>query len=458
MALISKGRVLISSSNISQTIADPSYKPRNLLLTLIILYFLSIFSSMAGMSFFSSVIFVYVAVNWLLSKRSGGRRDRCFAPFKLGTEFFLGLLVFAVGVGAILSAGFHIYALKIIGRIHWIPWLYVLTFALNAIWEKLSKLYWILPVILLIAIYAITQHFTGIDLIRSSHRAVQPMGGYWRSAGFFSSPMTYGYLMGAVNCFLLSAFLGPKPSLSTRVALVKEHQWARPRWFYGGLFLLVGVSLFTTLTRGVWVASLVAYGAMLLLVSRKVFFGFLGATLLAVVAISQSALHYGRLRSILSFQGASYWDRMQIWTANFEMLKDHFFFGVGYGENERLLPEYYAHLGVDNGFLGHAHNSFIQFLAGTGAIGTIGFLGFILSSLFFSYQLYIKTAANRVGERVLLLAILGSQIFMIVGALTEATFQDSETTHAYVFIYALLFCIKQRRPKSAGVAKDSPNL
>src|SRR5690606_16401129 len=85
-----------------------------------------------------------------------------------------------------------------------------------------------------------------------------------------------------------------------------------------------------------------------------------------------------RITSITDTENASNAIRLMLWRTNWEIFRDNPLLGVGLHENSKFLQEYYLELGFTKyaHYVGHAHNNFLQVLAGTGVIGFFCFVSF----------------------------------------------------------------------------------
>lgn len=357
-------------------------------------------------------------------------------------DFVLAALLVVVILGAVINAppsppGNTVF--QIIGSARWILLFYLLRLGLY--WSFHDNAQYAFNFVLtaagVVGIYAIVQHFTGIDLMREGHDAVQFMGtrsdgsGIYRSAGFFSSPMRFGNSYGMLVFFPIAALITikHKSKLFTSLMIFSA--------------VLLSLSLVTTLVRGVWLGVVVGIlfmsffsgrrKAIYVISSLMIFLGILGATVPSV-----------RGRLMAAADNFSYDDsRVKIWRANIEIFKDHPFIGVGQNQNEIVIGDYYKKLGIENGQIGHAHNTYLQFLSGTGALGLLCYLLFILYFMAISIQLLWLIPERFEWHRSLVLAAIGAQVFLHVGGITEPSFKHAEVKHMFLFILAIvatLYC------------------
>jgi len=361
---------------------------------------------------------------------------------KIGPEWILFGLFCVVFVGAFFNSPTDTPAYEIIGKTRWLLLLYLVAWAMRYSGiQKAEKVFGFLLVLAgVIAIYAIIQHFTGWDFLRNSNRAVQFYGyrgdgsPFWRSAGLFSAPLTYGYSFAMFLCFPLALLV-----------LDVKKNW---RWRLGLLFLVLvmGTSLVSTFQRGVWLGACFGVGGVLLLSRRKLALCFFALALLGVAGglIAVPRFQH-RVETIFDPDYQSNRERFDLWKANFAIFKDYPIFGVGYGENEKIVGEYFSKLGIKDGFVSHAHNNYVQMLSGTGALGFLLYFALIGYFLILSLNLWRRNSDDT-WAKAMVLGAFGAQISLHVGGLTECNFKDTEINHQVMFLFAFLLFLKAKTP------------
>lgn len=215
--------------------------------------------------------------------------------------------------------------------------------------------------------------------------------------------------------------------------------------------MLSGIALLFSLIRGVWISGTVATLVMLWLWRRRAFYrGAIALAIAGLLAFATLPPFRVRVSSIFSTQNIENRDRITLWTANWEIFKDHPIVGIGYTENERRIEEYYSRMGVVKGFHGHAHNVYLQFLSGTGLLGLLCYLYIVGYFLLLSYRLWKETPEEKSWEKALLLGALGAQLSLHIGALTQNNFSDTEVNHNFIFILAMVSAISASRRKETS--------
>lgn len=397
------------------------------------LYLIATWSSMAGMEIFGWLTFLLVVT--YAAKRPAD------APAPMGEIVRDGLPWKAmIGIVAVTALGIFVNGqpqadkVEIIGSQRWVFLLCTHTYALFLAPVRLKGYKLFLFFASVIAVYAIFQSFTGIDLLRMNdalpNRAVQPLDvrkeiRLWRSAGLFGSPMGYVYIAGMHACLMLAcAMLFPK---------------GRLRAFSIAAFSIVALSLVTTHVRGAWFAMAVAYLAMAWLASRRYFYIAVGTGAAAFVALFAGFVQFReRFLSLFNMSYGSNSDRLGLWAMNWRIFLDYPIFGIGWEENETRACEYVNCLAVPKPFTGHAHNNYLQVLAGMGILGLAAYLAFIGFFLWLTYRLWKQIPRELYWARALTLGAMGAQIYLHVGGLTECNFKAGATNHNFMVVLAVV--------------------
>ena len=268
------------------------------------------------------------------------------------------------------------------------------------------------------------QYFTGWDWVRkifivyNAHEIKYSV----RITSFFNLPTTYAYAL-SMFCLFVLAF-----SLSCK------------RWYTALLGLAVfGFSLFNlaiTYTRGAWIAFTVGALSIVFMRSRRLIIPWIVAImLLGVVLVSVDDGFNERITSLFDLNYYSNLQRLELWRANFEIFKDHPIFGAGFGRTDQIVQLYHDRLGHKEAILSHAHNSYLQYLAGTGIVGLLFFLAVLLYHPARSLRDYTSVSSQR--ERSIILGFLAIQICFLTSCLFDCNFGDSEVRYSFLTLMAL---------------------
>lgn len=393
-------------------------------------YFVATWCSMAGMEVFGWFTFL-LTMSYVLRPQSE-IKPREIAPYIPWKACLTLLVITILGVAINAKDPEVVYD---IGSQRWMLLLASSSLAIALCPPGRKGYRFFLIFISLTACYAIFQSMTGIDLMRpGSHRAVQPLDGMeapWRSAGWFGSPLQYGYIAGMHVCLPL--------------ALVLLNYRRRQGWiFWGSLtaVALVGASILTTFTRGAWIALACAWIAMAFIAAPKIAGAFVVGGGFLIGALTKFSESFSdRLHEIFDIHHFSNAERLFLWKANWEMFKDYPLLGLGYSENENRAGEYVARLGRPDAFTGHAHNNYLQFLSGTGITGLLTYLFIIGFMMTITYRLWKSLPADALWPRAIALAAIGAQIHLHVGGFTECNFKTGTTNHNVMIVWALVIAM-----------------
>jgi O-antigen ligase len=255
-----------------------------------------------------------------------------------------------------------------------IPFLLINNFKDENFIRKLVHLIFLISGI--VALYAIWQHYTGIDLIR--HKPLDQLLPYgkFRSPGFFDLSLTYAFhsmVIGIVS-FCLASY-AKKTSwkifyFTVSALCVTGNLFSYTRsTLYAQVFAFILFFIFSKsrhkLKEGLAVAG---YFVAIYLIDP----GILGRSIMAVKA---GSLQQADIRSI-------------IWSTSFNIFKDHPVFGIGFGN----FPEFYrSYLKIPSEIFGHAHNDFLNVAVNAGIIGLLAFI--------FLWVILLKNLLRRYKEK-----------------------------------------------------------
>lgn len=136
----------------------------------------------------------------------------------------------------------------------------------------------------------------------------------------------------------------------------------------------------------------------------------------------------------LRFQGTdTIKERLQIWGANFEMIKSFPLFGVGWHHNSDLSEAYYNSKGM-HGFVSHAHNNILDQWASTGLFGLLGYLYWNLVVVWLSVQVYRKT--NQSFWKAVGFGFLGGWFCLHLSGMTQTNYWDAKVLHQISWVTA----------------------
>ncbi len=406
---------------------------------LLFFYAFSLVTTMAGMEFASWLSFISVCLLVFLHRND--QPYSSYLRFWTFADFALIALFLVVVAGALINAPEESDKVFIIGRARWVFLFLMLKFLFLIEWDqKLERvLYFIFFIASIVSLNALFQHFTGIDIWRETNDSIEFTGSAkpypaYRSIGFFGSAMTFG------NSF---SILLPIPCA---FALFTPWKKASLKFFFMLATFLIGLAVFSTFTRGAWTAALVSVLFIAVLKNIRAFIVSVASIIVVIyLGTSYQPALMGRLTSIVyPTKSSSTLERINIWKANYAIFKDYPLFGIGYGENESVVDQYYHRIKVENGFIGHAHNNLFQFLSGTGIMGTVSYLAFCIYMLVLNISIWRRVRKKESWASAFALGTLGAQVALHVSGITECTFKDMEINHLLIFIFALLLVISYK--------------
>jgi O-antigen ligase len=220
--------------------------------------------------------------------------------------------------------------------------------------------------LLLSSAVGLVQYRTGVDLVYLSHLRASPalveapgVPGRFGAMGFFTSRLSFGHNATVVLAFLLGAMAAG--------ALPK-----RRLFIAAGAALLGLAAVAVTFDR----AAYLALGAAAAVIAaaaaprvRKILIPALAALLLL------AALNGGvRNRFESAFSSGGNADRVFLWRAAVEIIRDHPLRGIGFGNYPRVCGRYYDRLDPSVGMRTWAHNLELSTLAETGPLGLLAML------------------------------------------------------------------------------------
>lgn len=416
---------------------------RKILTWTLALYTIAVLTTMAGMEIFGWLSATISLIAVLFFRDELGLRK----PLLEKIDYVLFGLCAIIIASAVFKAPPDADKVFIAGTSRFVFLFLLLRFAIEIVSaEKLKSLMpWLLVLVTLIGIYAIYQNITGTDLIRGSRNPIPPetFGGHltYRARGMWDHPVRFGHSIALALCFPIAFLLS---------------RFNVPRWLrivcITALFA-AGTGLILSFTRGAWLGLGAAAICMALYVGWRYVaaagvIGAIAATILILASPQLRDRFSSFTRPSTDYSSTA---RLDIWRANIEMFKDNPILGVGYGQNEYLITEYYEKLGITQQDGGHAHNNFLQFLSGTGALGLLAYLAFSIVALMMTHRLIRRAkSANDSWLLAIGLGALGAQAVIHIGGLTECSFKSAQINHQYMLILALMVALsRQTQPKES---------
>lgn len=307
--------------------------------------------------------------------------------------------------------------------------------------ENINKYFWMYIVPLcIVVIYTITRHFLrGFDE-EAAHWVMQP---------FFYDHTSYGALI---------AFFMP-------AALVYSFhsKWhINARVLAGFFFMILFVGVVLSYTRAAWVSLVGAIGLYFIIYFRIKLWLLISAAAIAIflffnfqVEVMQKleknrqdssgdlAEHVESISNVAT--DASNLERLNRWSAAFEMFFEDPVFGKGPGTYAFLYAPYQHSsnltiISTNFGDGGNAHSEYFGPLAEQGVPGLITFLGLIIAFYATAIPLYYRLKDEDM-KRILMAVILGVTTYLIHGLLNNFLDQDKASV-AMWGCFAVVIAIK----------------
>jgi O-antigen ligase len=405
---------------------------------LCVLFVVSTLISQSLMDLFASIFSFYMLFQ-VVRLRGKIMAPKVFQTIGFEWVFVAWMVVVAIGFAinpAAPGLPTPYYWLVRLLEFRWLLLIYLVVTTLREWSFEIKHLRWFVGAGLVTSIYSI------IDFILKYKVDTESIN---RLEGPFQFSMTHAHVYGPYFCALLGILLWNFRKLSNP-----------QKWCFGLATILMGLTVVLTMTRGVWIGVFVAVIVMGFLWQPKRGLIILIASVMAVIGLYlavpaiKNRIDYSlRIMQPGVTRNDTYdTERVVLWKTNLMMFKEHPIFGVGYGQNKFLLRSYYDQQGLPpNQFVGHAHNQYVHLLAGTGVLGLLCYLSFVLGLLVLTYKTYSHLEDTNLWAKGIGLGIIGAQISYLVGGLTESNFEHSKVRYAMLVIWSLAVWLHQTYAK-----------
>lgn len=260
--------------------------------------------------------------------------------------------------------------------------------------------HWWILIGFIVCLDAFTQKWAGFELFRG--RVMTPfIHGVGRVTGPFHHANDFAaYLTILFFLFVAMAF---RP--------VSEVGKPAATFYFLGK-IAVGVCIWSTYSRGAWLAVLVSFISFVLYVRDKWAMAFLCVFLAAVVLFPSPMLKM-RLGSFLEKGGGTLSERVALSQESFRMIRRSPWLGLGVNTYARNEPHFKGgNPAIDNQY---AHNGYLQMATEIGLVGLVSFLGF-LGYVFIKVLSAIRGSRDTPLGAALLGLMFGSLAFLLHSA------------------------------------------
>jgi O-antigen ligase len=278
--------------------------------------------------------------------------------------------------------------------------------------------------VIAVSLYAVWQHFTGLDLYHGKQLDTAPSTGY-RVVGTFSHRLTFGNYYAIASLLLL----GIAPYVRGRIS----------KWLFFGAFSLSAIAAGFTYSRGPIVILIICIISFVVLAGRKYWKIVIPllVCLILVIAIASPDI-FSRYETTLKteWEGQYAGSRLSIWRTGVRMALDHPVFGVAPGN----FDDQYITYRDDNSdrIYSHAHNDILDVAARIGFPGAVFFVGFWLA-IFLGIGRLLRSIKGDGFLKGMATGTLLATVAFFMTSVYEATFADEEIRLFLMAIWGLFF-------------------
>ena len=421
------------------------------------LYLLFICStfSIAGTDASITILYLMTLISWIWYRQMSQLRN----PLLWSILFFMAAAVLSGLLNAYETE--HLMAL----RTNWRLLLPLLLAVILADIDEEQLLSVFFGFVMLISIYGIIQYFTGADWLRpEGQQLTTPFSSgtstespVFHGKGNFSHHLTYGGFL--LLCFpLVCSFIfckGWSPFARLVTAII-------------AVVVLLGIG--ASLGRSIWLGTAVASTVLLFRLSPKIMLTLTivviaGGTYLnsqfnessfqtLVSSPTNNVAKELRFRTptnrieviqqrfISGFMLKSNQDRILMWEAGISAIQDHFWLGIGYGNDSEIMPVYREKISERTGhrFYNSAgtgiHNIYLQTWINYGLFGFLGYLSILIIFFWQSILTLYRTTPYSFENSILWAGIAGVSGFMVAGFF-ENNFRDGEVQAMLMILIGL---------------------
>ncbi|NOZ86446.1 MAG: hypothetical protein GXP49_09265 [Deltaproteobacteria bacterium] len=287
---------------------------------------------------------------------------------------------------------------------------------------------------LVLSIYSIVQHFTGIDwfntafggqpkvyrhmLAGSAHRYVS-VGRYDRHSNHAFAVMFF------LSLALSEVLFGSQKTGNRIVKTVGK-------W---GAGLLFAAELVVTYVRAAWMGMAAAVFFLGMAKGRRWLLAMIlgGAVLFGAVCEFSPSIE-SKLKVTFDSKYPANRQRLFLWARSLEMFADHPVFGIGWGNYQKVCPEYIDKVDPKFPFKFRSHNLFLNHLAETGLVGLLALL-FLFFKIFSSLYSCVKRSGQGgcPGYR-LCMGMLAAMIAFVIGSITTDAYYNGDVSFVMWFL------------------------
>ncbi len=216
--------------------------------------------------------------------------------------------------------------------------------------------------------------------------------------------------------------------------------------------ILIGIAIVLTLNRQSWLGLFVAM--TFLLFNKKRVYSLIPVFLAVLVFMFGPQTLRDRIESITNLKHSSNHERVLMWKAGLDILKDHPFTGCGFKCQFVIADKYPEHPILRK--YTHMHNSPVQLAVDTGILGLMTWIS-IWIVFFLSLTKELREIDKTSVEYFIALGSGAAIIAFLVAGMFENNFYDSEIIILVYFIMALPF-VSSSSSRPVSSKPDAPYL
>ena len=195
--------------------------------------------------------------------------------------------------------------------------------------------------------------------------------------------------------------------------------------------------MYLTLSRGAWLGLAVSIFIIFVFSKHKRYIvailAFAILTMLALETLLEIPL-ISRMNLDVLKQDSSIAYRWPLWKFAFKTFTENPLFGSGIGSFGFYVPSHFKASGY---LVSHAHNIYLQLLAETGLLGFVAFMGYLMTSMYISFQLFRRSSDHQ--TRCLSVGVWASCGGLLAHGVVDATLYLPQLS---IFMWVLIAVIR----------------
>lgn len=253
-----------------------------------------------------------------------------------------------------------------------------------------------------------------------------------RSGGIMGSYMVFGHHLAL--------------TLPFAAALLFIEEGKKKKTIFGVAILIMFGCLIFTFTRGAWLGAAFGLFLMGILKSKRGWYLIPAGILLLITILFAFPKSYfaQRIKTTITLQDGSAQERIYLWKATSQMIKDRPLLGYGWEGFRKVYPKYVLPRAKQPGLV-HAHNTFLDICIDCGIIGLGIFIWLFALLIYSSYRLF-KYAGGKY-SKMMGLAAIGSFTGFLIGGLTQYNFGRSDNAMLLYFLMGIIMALYPRKTK-----------